>query len=167
MIIDNTEKQRIVNRSIITATAAFLGLLLFYGVFVAAVESFTHAVQLIMDDVFFVMAISLGFGIQIGFFSYMRRLKKAGREYGSGAWAAAGSGAGTGTSTISMIACCLHHAGDVLPFLGISAATLFFEQYRYPLMWLGITANLLGVLIMLHIISKHRLWPRQVFIQSG
>lgn len=157
------QRKQIINRSILTAAAAFLGLLIFYIGFIAAVESFAHALELLQGDAFFVGAISLGFGTQIGLFSYSRRLKKLGLCHNSKSWTAAGSGAGTGTSTVSMAACCLHHVGDVLPFLGISAATLFFEQYRYPLMWSGVIINMLGIAIMIRMISKNRFWPRQVF----
>lgn len=154
-------KQKIIRRSIIIGILAFCGLILFYLGIVTAVESWVHAVDIVVNDAFFVGAIGLGLGIQAGLFSYMIQLKKVHSRQGAGLITAAGTG--TGTSTVSMVACCLHHVGDILPFVGISAATLFFEQYRYPLMWSGVTINFFGVLVMLQIISRNRFWPRYVF----
>ncbi len=155
------QKQKIIRRSVFFATTAFIGLVFFYLGIISVVESWTHAVELVLNDAFFVGAIGLGFGVQVGLFSYTRQLKKIHYKQGAGLWTATGTG--TGTSTVSMVACCLHHVGDILPLAGLSAATLFFEQYRYPLMWFGVVINLLGVLFMLHIMTRKRFWPRYVF----
>lgn len=156
-----TLKKKIIRRSVVFAFLSFFGLVIFYLGVVSAVESWAHAVELVLGDIFFVGAIALGLGIQVGLFSYTRQLKKIHYQQGAGLLTATGTG--TGTSTVSMVACCLHHVGDVLPFVGLSAATIFFEQYRYPLMWSGVTINFLGILIMIHIMNMKRFWPRQVF----
>ncbi|GAW91952.1 hypothetical protein [Calderihabitans maritimus] len=153
------QKRRIIMRSFLLGTGACIGLLLFYFLLVGLVESWSHATELIIKDAFFAGAISLGFGIQIGLFSYIKQLQKLVRTRSVTAMAASG----TGTSTVSMVACCLHHLGDVLPIIGLSGASLFLEQYRYPLMWVGIAFNLVGIFILLRIVNKNRLWPKYVF----
>ena len=151
--------RNIIWRSGCTGCAAFIGLLLFYFVSVGLVESWTHAAELMLGDLFYVGLIALGFGLQISLFTYVKLLQKMVRTRGITATAVSG----TGASTVSMAACCLHHLGDILPLIGLSGTIIFFAQYRYPLMWLGIVINLFGVLMMLRMINKHRLWPRYVF----
>ncbi len=152
-------KRNVFIRASLWGTGATLALILFYLLLVGLVESWAHARELLLDDAFFVGAISLGFGIQIGLFSYVKQVQKL---FKSGSITAI-TASGTGTSTVSMVACCLHHLGDVLPLIGLSGLTLFFEQYRYPMMWVGIMANVAGIVLMLRMINKHRLWPKHVF----
>jgi len=72
--------------------------------------------------------------------------------------AAAGSGAvmGTsgGTSVTAMVACCLHHATDVLPLLGLSAAATFLTRYQRPFMILGLGMNIFGIIFMLTVLYR-------------
>ncbi|MBS4026018.1 MAG: hypothetical protein KGZ96_10145 [Clostridia bacterium] len=63
--------------------------------------------------------------------------------------------AGTGTSTATMVACCLHHVGDVAPVIGLSGAAVFMSQYKVYFMIFGISMNLLGIYLMLRMIKKH------------
>jgi hypothetical protein len=48
-----------------------------------------------------------------------------------------------------MLACCAHHLTDVLPLLGVSAAAVFLNAYKTPLLWLGVLMNLAGVAYLL------------------
>lgn len=154
-----SQKFKVLLRSFIIGIVAFFSLLLVYFLLVGLVESWKHAQELFLTDAFFIGAISLGFGIQVGLYSYIKQLQKiiAARKI------TAAAVSGTGTSTISMVACCLHHVGDVLPLIGLSGAVLFFEQYRYLLMWFGIIINTVGILMIIRLIAKNRLWPKQVF----
>ncbi|WP_338823789.1 hypothetical protein MHOCP_19670 [Moorella humiferrea] len=145
--------------AVITWIIAAFALVAFYFLLVGiSSRSWQHSLELLSQDRFYVGAIAAGFGIQVGLFGYIRQLQKLVRVGGAGAVAASG----TGTSTVSMLACCLHHAGDLLPFIGATGAAIFFEQYRYPLMWLGISINLLGIYLMLRLIAKNNLWPSRV-----
>ena len=54
-----------------------------------------------------------------------------------------------------MLACCAHHASDVLPLIGLSGAALFLTDYRVPFMVLGIATNLVGIVVMLRQMRKH------------
>ena len=56
-----------------------------------------------------------------------------------------------GTSAgVSMLACCVHHATDTLPFLGLAGVSIFLVQYQKPILLASITINAIGILIMLN-----------------
>jgi len=123
----------------------------FYILLVGIAQDFDHAFGLIGSDWYFVIPIIAGFGTQVGLFVYART--KFRHNTGMGGTKAM-TGAGTGTSTISMIACCTHHLSDVLPIVGLSGASLFLNEYRGPLMALGILTNAIGIVVVLRTIRK-------------
>jgi len=147
-------------RSVFIGLVSSTGLLLLYFILIGLLQSWAHAAELLRNDYLFVGAISVGFGTQLGLYSYVRSVKKM---VASGRLSVLAT-SGTGTSSFSMVACCLHHLGDVMPLIGFSGATLFFEQYRYPLMGIGIAINILTIISMLRLIDKNRLWPRYVLM---
>ena len=138
------------------AGAGLLGAVLLVGLYLALVtwaQGFGHARELLWGDRYFVAGIAGGFGTQVGLFVYVRRLV-ARRMAGS---AAGVTVAGTGTSTAAMVACCAHHLTDALPVLGLSGAAIFLNDYRIPLMAVGLGVNALGVLVMLRLaVAYHR-----------
>ncbi|MHB1415103.1 MAG: hypothetical protein ACYC1C_07600, partial [Chloroflexota bacterium] len=69
----------------------------------------------------------------------------------------------TGASTTAMLACCAHHLGDLLPILGLSGAALFLNEFKTPLLWLGIIGNLAGIA---YFVSRVRL-NRTMACQGG
>ena len=125
---------------------------LYLGILTVA-QSWSHALELFASDWYFLLAIVTGFGVQVGLFTYLRTGFRTSHQTGS---ATALTGAGTGTSTVSMLACCTHHLTDVAPLLGLSGAAIFLTDYQVPLMLLGIVTNLVGIIVMLHLISKFR-----------
>jgi hypothetical protein len=129
------------------ALGAF-GLLAFYLVVITLAQGWGHAVQQLAEDRWFVGAIMAGFGTQIGLFVYLRGLHAQA--------AAAGVAVSTGTSSAAMLACCAHHLVDVLPVVGLSAAAVFLNTYKTPLLWLGIAMNLAGIVHFLIQIRKQR-----------
>jgi hypothetical protein len=123
-------------------------LLAFYLGIITLAQGWAHAVEQFAADRWFVGAISLGFGTQVGLYAYLH-----------GAHArAAGSGVAvsTGTSTAAMLACCAHHLVDILPIIGISGAAIFLNAYKTPLLWLGIVMNLVGVGYLVYKIREQR-----------
>ncbi len=116
-------------------------------------RSWAHAVQLLLTDRYYVAAVALGFGTQIGLYAYVRGLLRASTGLRSSTAVAA---AGTGTSTTSMIACCLHHVADVLPIVGFSGAAVFLSNYKVPLIIVGLVTNAIGIGLMGRIIRHHR-----------
>jgi hypothetical protein len=125
-------------------TGVYLGI-------VTLAQGWQHAVELLWQDRFLVAPIIAGFGTQVGLYVYVKvGLRAAGR--GQGAMASAGGG----TSTAAMVACCVHHVTDLLPLVGLSAATAFLANYRVPFMLLGLAMNLVGIGLALKIISNER-----------
>ena len=139
---------RVPLRSLAVGAIAALGLLAFYLVVITLAQDWTHAVQQLAEDRWFVAAIVAGFGTQAGLFRYLRGLH--------GHVTAAGVAASTGTSTTAMLACCAHHLTEVLPILGLSGATIFLDLYKTPLLWLGIGMNIVGIAYLSRQIRKQR-----------
>lgn len=52
-----------------------------------------------------------------------------------------------------MVACCAHHLVDLIPILGLSAATLFLSEYQEQFLIFGIVANLIGMGMMFWLIT--------------
>lgn len=134
--------------------AAMALLLLYVGIVGGASRSPGHVLELLATDWPFVAALAAGFGTQVGLYAYLRGLTQA-----ASAAAGATTGVGTGTSTVAMIACCAHHAADILPILGLSAvagAAGFLAEWRVPLMSLGIVINLIGIALSVRLMRQAR-----------
>ena len=124
-----------------------------YVAVVGIAQGLDHAFQQATDIWYLVLPILGGFGVQVGLFVHLRRSLGSGRGTGS---TKALTGVGTGTSTVSMAACCAHHLTDVLPFIGISGAALFLNEYRVPLMVLGVAGNAVGIGMTIRMLRRHR-----------
>ena len=100
----------------------------YFGV-VSLAESPQHALELFWEDRLFVIPIILGFGTQVGLFTYLKTGMFVPTAHSvSGATTAAGGG----VSSVAMVACCLHHLTDVLPLLGLTAAATFLSAWKVP-----------------------------------
>jgi hypothetical protein len=131
-----------------SGTIASLLLVALYLGLVTWAQGFGHGKELLWSDRYFVAAIASGFGLQVGLFVYLRRLVSMRARRSAGAATAAG----TGTSTAAMLACCAHHVTDALPVLGLSGAAILLNDYRLPLMGLGIGVNAIGVVLMVRLV---------------
>lgn len=144
-------------RILLPAAAALLGsvllAVLYFGI-VSWAESPEHALDLFREDRWIVIPIISGFGIQLGLYTIIKkRLFIPVRTSGpSGPLL----GAGGGTSTLAMVACCAHHVTDVLPILGLTAASAFLAQYRIAFMLFGLGTTLVGIIVMLVILVRER-----------
>jgi hypothetical protein len=127
--------------------------ILYFGI-VSWAESPQHALDLFWQDRWIVTPIILGFGVQA---ALAISLKK-GLFLPSTSSGASGAitGASGGMSTTAMVACCLHHATDVLPILGLTAAATFLAQYRVAFMLSGLGMTLVGIVFMLVIVLRER-----------
>lgn len=135
---------------------AGLALVGLYAGLVTWAQGPSHALDLISEDRYWVAAIAAGFGLQAALYVYVRGLVSA-RSRGP---AAAVTAAGTGTSSVAMVACCAHHVTDALPGLGLSGAAVFLNDYRVPVMALGLAVNAAGVALMLRMAIRERRWAR-------
>jgi len=93
----------------------------------------------------------VGFGIQMGLFWMMHKGIRFSLQEKSDAKLSAGTG--TAVSGMAMVACCAHHAVDLLPILGLSAAAVFLSEYQEQLLIFGVVTNLSGILFMLWFIA--------------
>jgi len=132
----------------------FLGsvsMLIVYFLVMGLLSSVDYAFQQFKSQVFWFIALSIGFGIQLTLFSYIKETSKSVHSkkslYVNG-----------GVSTGTMLICCLHHLVDVIPVIGISALSVFMVQYQTPFMMLGVLFNVIGIFIMLSNIKKYGLY---------
>ena len=81
----------------------------------------------------------LGFAVQVGLYTRLRRAQKEGMHAAVTGTSAAASGA-------AMVVCCAHHAVEVLPILGLSGAAIFLAEYQEKFLILGAFMNVLGII---------------------
>ena len=85
-----------------------------------------------------IVALAIGFGIQVGLFVYFRRAVHA-----------AASGKVTiatgATSGAAMVSCCTHYLVNLLPVLGATGLVSFVGEYQVQLLWFGIVSNVAGI----------------------
>ncbi len=130
----------------IYGVSASLAMAAVYFGIVSYFNSFSHAVSQFISLWPFMILLISGFGAQAGLFSYIK-------ENSAGASPRFAAASGT-VSTGSMVACCAHHASDVLPFVGLSFAAAFVDRYQLFFLLLGIMSNILGLLFMLGIMQR-------------
>jgi len=110
-------------------------------------EGFQAARGLFWYDRWFVIPIIIGFGVQAALYVILKfRLFIPNAVTGA---SGALMGASGGTSSVAMLACCVHHITDVLPILGLTAATTFLARYRHQFMWAGLGMTIVGIAMML------------------
>ena len=135
--------------SVALGSLAGIALVGLYLVVVTVAQGADHAVALLWDGRLFVTLISVGFGTQIGLFSYVRLLQ---RDLARGSVAV--TGAATATASLSMLACCVHHVTDVLPIVGLSGFALFLVEFRTPLIFVGLATNAVGIVVMVRQLER-------------
>ena len=125
-------------------------LLAVYFAILSLANSVDHAISQFFSMWYFILALAIGFGIQVSLFTYVRSYKNA--------LAATSVSVSGGVSTTSMAACCAHHISDILPIIGFSAAAIFLVKYQLTLILIGLFSNLIGINFMLHTMKKHNLF---------
>jgi hypothetical protein len=139
-------------RPVAYGVLAALALLAFYLGIITLAQGWAHAVAQLLEDRWFVGAISAGFGTQLGLFTYLQSLHARAASAG----AVTTTATSTATSAAAMLACCAHHVTDILPIVGLSGAAIFLDAYKTPLLWLGIAMNLFGIAYLLRRIAQAR-----------
>ncbi len=115
--------------------------------------SFEKGYQVFLTNGLFVYLIPLAVGIQMGLFRYHRNITTEKKLCGSEKVGVAGSA----TSSLTMVACCLHHVGDLLPSVGfILATSSFLIQYKDDIIIIGLLANMGGSLYIAKAILKDK-----------
>lgn len=157
------------NKGLICRSLLFgsLGSALLFGIYLGILtlaNSFSHALEQFLLLWFWMAPLIVGFGLQVGLFTFMRgyaRKRQAMHAVGSSAVGATG-----GIATGSMVACCMHHLADVLPLIGISAIALFLGKFQTVFLFIGVASSLMGLTLMLKHIQEHRLYDEDHKILS-
>lgn len=138
--------------------AAGLALIGLYLLILSIAQSPSHALEQLSTDRFWVALVALGFGIQIGLYTYLRLIISAMLLAG----ATAMTGAGTTTSTVGMIACCAHHLADLAPLLGLAGTSAlapvvtFLAEWKIPFILFGLTVNVVAIGMSVRLIRRER-----------
>ncbi|MDP2946382.1 MAG: hypothetical protein Q8N61_02955, partial [bacterium] len=89
---------------------------------------------------YFIVALSLGFGIQIGLYSYLKSVIARVGADSAGVVAVSGT-----TSTLAMVSCCAHYLANILPIIAVSGIVSLIGQYQIELFWIGLAFNATGI----------------------
>ncbi|MEK7193415.1 MAG: hypothetical protein AAB652_01355 [Patescibacteria group bacterium] len=135
-----------------SAVVAMLSLLLLYFLIVTLVSGFKFALTQFSSYWYFLISLALGFGIQIGLYSYLKQLvKNSGAIMGGKTVAVTGT-----TSTLAMISCCAHYLANIVPILGIAGALSIIAQYQIEIFWVGLFFNVFGIAFISNKIIKFK-----------
>lgn len=116
---------------------AFALLLVYFGL-LTALSGWTFTVDQFREFWPYIVALAIGFGVQVGLFTHLHRTLHA----ASGKVVAATSA----TSGLAMLSCCTHYLVTLLPALGATGLVGFVGEYQVELFWFGLAANLAGIL---------------------
>jgi hypothetical protein len=136
---------------VLMGTLGAVALFALYLLIVTIAQGWQHALELFGQDAWLVIPIMIGFGIQVGLYTYLRGVMWRGSRSSK-----LMMGAGGGTSTAAMVACCAHHVADLLPLLGLSAAASFLAAYKVPFMIIGLAMNMMGIVVIVRTIRKEQ-----------
>ena len=128
----------VIGTAVVAGLAGTMILLAIYLSVLTLVSGWSFTTQQLVQFWPYIMALSAGFGIQVGLFAYLRR---AAHMAASGKVVAA---TGT-TSGVAMVSCCAHYLVNLLPALGATGLVSLIGSYQIELFWLGIAANLAGI----------------------
>ncbi len=131
---------------------AVAGLLAIYFGLLTMVSGWNFTVEQFQDYWPYIIALAVGFGIQVSLFVFLRR-----RIHGPSSGKVVAT-TGT-TSSVAMVSCCSHYLVNLLPTLGTSGLVMLVGEYQVELFWAGLAANLVGIAYI-----GHRAWP---FIQGA
>ena len=125
---------------------AFTLLLIIYISIVSLVSGWDFAKDQFQQFWYFVITLALGFGIQVGLYSYLRLMIK---NVSPRLIATTGA-----TSTVAMISCCAHYLVNILPILGAVGIVTIISSYQVQFFWVGLAFNLAGILYMANKVIK-------------
>ncbi len=118
------------------------GLLFFYISVLTAFQGFDFALSEFRNLWYWIIPLSLGFGMQIGLYNSILHTARINAEIAASGTASGGS----------MLACCSHFLLNALPILGISGLTAFLMVYQKWFFGFGILSNFLGITLLI----KHK-----------
>ncbi len=129
-------------------TLAFVLMLAIYFGVVSLISGRNFAIEQFAEFWYFIVALALGFGIQVGLYTYLRNLVG---QHGMSGKVVAASGT---TSAAAMVSCCAHYLVNILPILGVTGILTLVAQYQIELFWLGLAFNVAGILYIVPKVVK-------------
>jgi len=127
-------------RSIIKGVVGALALLLLYFAVITIISGWDFAKEQFATFWYFIVPLAVGFGIQIGLYTYLRSVI---HNAGASGKVLAVSGV---TSTGAMISCCSHYLINILPIIGVTGFVSVISQYQVEFFWVGLAFNVAGIL---------------------
>lgn len=129
------------------ASAVVLLLAIYFGV-VGLISGMDFALEQLAEFWYFIVPLALGFGIQVGLYTYLKNLVG---QHGASGKVVAVSGT---TSTAAMVSCCAHYLVNILPIMGVTGFLAIVAQYQVELFWLGLVFNAAGILYVATMVVK-------------
>lgn len=117
-------------------------LAIYFGV-VSLISGMEFALEQFAQFWYFIVVLALGFGIQVGLYTYLKDLVG---QHGASGKVVAVSGT---TSAAAMVSCCAHYLVNILPILGVTGFLAIVAEYQVELFWLGLAFNAAGVIYIL------------------
>ncbi|MHB0978083.1 MAG: hypothetical protein ACYC1K_01575 [Minisyncoccota bacterium] len=136
-MIQKTTKTVVIS-SLWGLASSVLMLVIYFGI-VTSISGRYFAVDQFYQNWYFLISLSIGFGVQIALYQYIKSLM----HKGLGMRKVIGV-SGT-TSTAAMVSCCAHYLVNILPILGVTGLVVFVAQYQTELFWVGIFFNIIGI----------------------
>ncbi len=133
--------------SIRNGTLATIALLTVYLAIVSFVSGWDFALEQFSKFWYFITLLAIGFGMQVGLYSYLKNVIK--QNTSPQVLAVSGT-----TSTAAMISCCAHYLVNILPILGTVGIITLVSQYQIQLFWVGLIFNFAGILYMTNKVIK-------------
>lgn len=129
------------------AGALVLLLTIYFGV-VSLISGMDFALGEFAKYWYFFVPLALGFGIQVGLYTYLKNLVG---QHGASGKVVAVSGT---TSTAAMVSCCAHYLVNIVPILGITGFLTVVAEYQIELFWLGLAFNAAGIVYVAAMVMK-------------
>jgi len=127
-----------VNAGLVGLAAALALLAVYFGL-LTLVSGWPFTVEQFASFWPYIVALAVGFGIQIALYGYLRRLVHGTAAHGK---VVAASGA---TSTAAMVSCCAHYLANLLPIVGATGLVTLATQYQVEFFWVGLAFNAAGI----------------------
>ena len=143
---------KIGKKPIIIGILGVIVMLVIYFTAVGFISDTAFAVSQFKKFWYYIVTLSVGFGIQVGLYTYLRQAVRG--TYGSGKVLAVSGG----TSTAAMITCCAHYLVNIAPLIATAGVITFITQYQVQFFWIGSVFNIGGIIYIANKIrrfSKH------------
>lgn len=127
-------------------------LLTFFFSVVSLISGWNFAKSQFTEFWFYILPLALGFGAQVGLYTYLKMSIANHCPAGTGK-ALAVSGTST---TLAMISCCAHYLANIVPIVGISGVLTVIPEYQEELFMVGLAFNVFGLIYITRQIIKFK-----------